>query len=191
LTLYLFVTAYTMVFVAELIGDKALYSIGALAVRYPRLPVAVGILLAFMVKMWAAVFAGRLLSALPQPMVAAVSALTFFVMAIVLWFKKAEGERGQSTGSCSWPYVMWISFSAVFFTEWGDPGQVAAMTLSAGYQHRLMIWLGATAAIATKGALAITLGASVQRRIPQNALRYAALCIFLTMGGLSLLRALP
>jgi len=110
LTLYLFVTAYTMVFVAELIGDKALYSIGALAVRYPRLPVAVGILLAFMVKMWAAVFAGRLLSALPQPMVAAVSALTFFVMAIVLWFKKAEGERGRAQARAHGPTLCGFPF---------------------------------------------------------------------------------
>jgi putative Ca2+/H+ antiporter (TMEM165/GDT1 family) len=139
-----------MVFVAELIGDRTPYSTSALAMRYPRIPVALGMLLAFMAKMWAAVFAGSLLSVLPRSFVSVVSALTFLAMALTFWFKGPEEESGERAVLRSWSYVFWASFSAVFFTGWGDPGQISAMTLAAGYQHRLTIWVSATAAMATK-----------------------------------------
>ena len=81
-----------------------------------------------------------------------------------------------------------ISFAAIFFSEWGDVGQLAAATLAARYHAPFIVWSGATLALMTKGLLALTLGAGLSRRLPQNVLRYGALSLCLTMGVLSLLR---
>ena len=188
--MHLLFVGYATVFVAELVGDKSIYTICLLAGRYRRAPVAGGVLLAFMGKMWVAVFVGGLLSALPAPWVSAVSALTFVVMAVVLWFKGSDEESEARAYFRSWPYAGWVAFAAIFFTEWGDPGQLAAMALAAHYHARLTIWLAATMAMATKAALAMVLGHSLLRRFPQAAFRCAAVCIFLTMGGLSAIRVL-
>ena len=46
---------YGAVFVAEIVGDKLLYTTGVLATRYRTLPIIVGVLVAFMAKMAVAV----------------------------------------------------------------------------------------------------------------------------------------
>ena len=66
--------------------------------------------------------------------------------------------------------------------------QIAAATLAAHYHAPIIVWLGATLALMTKGVLALTLGASLCRRLPQNILRYGALSLCLMMGILSLLK---
>jgi putative Ca2+/H+ antiporter (TMEM165/GDT1 family) len=63
--LSLFETAYGTVLVAELSGDKLLYTLGALATRFRILPVLTGAALAFVLKMLAAVLLGQILAELP------------------------------------------------------------------------------------------------------------------------------
>jgi len=57
--LSLFLTTYGMVFVAELIGDKLLYTISVLTTRYRPLPMFCGIVVAFMAKTLAAVLLAK------------------------------------------------------------------------------------------------------------------------------------
>jgi putative Ca2+/H+ antiporter (TMEM165/GDT1 family) len=179
---------YAIVFGAEIVGDKTLYTIGSLATRYRLLPIFLGSTLAFMLKMLAAVLLGKAIAKLPVVLVATLSAVTFFAMAIVIWFKKPETGISVPTESRSWTKIAFASFAGIFFSEWGDVGQVAAATLAARYQVLAVVWVGAVLAMMTKGILAMTLGAGLRRRIPTNILRYTTSAICAAMGILAACR---
>lgn len=186
--LYLLLAAYGSVFFAELLGDKSIYTISSLSTRFRSLHVFCGITTAFMGKMLAAVLIGRAIAELPQALVAGTSATTFFATALVVFFKKPKGQAVARPHSGPWSQAAMISFAAVFFSEWADVGQITAATLSARYQAPLVVWVGATCALITKGALAMTLGVGLRKRVPQNGLRYGVLAMCLVMGVLSALK---
>lgn len=177
-----------MVFLAELIGDKAIYTISAMATRYRYLPIFCGIVVAFMLKMLVAVLLGKTIAQLPAALVSGVSSATFFVMAVVIWFKRPHDRSDESKQSRQWSRTALGAFAAIFFSEWGDTGQITAATLAARYQAPLLVWLAATLALATKGTLAITLGIELQKRVPETALRYGTVCLCIIFGVLSALR---
>lgn len=182
----LLITTYSIVFITELLGDKTLYSLCALATRYRPAPIFLGVLFAFMVKMAAAVLLGRILAQLNPMVVAAISSITFFTMAASLYWR-AEEEHSEKKET-SWSGTALVSCAAILFTEWGDAGQIAAATLAARYGQPFAVWVGATLAIATKGALAITLGTGLSRKVPRKVLRYVAISVCLLMGVLSIVR---
>jgi putative Ca2+/H+ antiporter (TMEM165/GDT1 family) len=107
------------------------------------------------------------------------------VTALVIWFRKKDegGNLGERDNYFSKAAL--ITFAAIFFSEWGDVGQITAATLTARYQLPLLVWLGATLALITKGLLALTLGRSLRRRIPQHWLRPVSVSLCLIMGVVS------
>src|SRR6267378_493851 len=151
------IATYALVFGAELVGDKTLYTIGTLATRYRLLPIFCGSTLAFMLKMLAAVLLGRAVATLPSALVTTLSAGTFFTMALVIWFRKPESEHPEIDPSRSALRVGAASFAGIFFSEWGDVGQLAAATLAARYRLPAVVWTGAVLAMMTKGILGNTI----------------------------------
>ncbi|HEX8458586.1 MAG TPA: TMEM165/GDT1 family protein [Pyrinomonadaceae bacterium] len=182
---YLFAAVYGTVLFAELLGDKSLYMISSLTARFRLAHIFAGLSLAFAGKMLVAVLVGQTIATLPLKLVAGISAATFFLTALALWFKKTEASRTEHEPSPDWTRATAVSFAAVFFTEWGDIGQITAATLVARYQAPLVIWLGATIALVTKGLLAITLGVGLRKHISPRWLRYGAVVMCLTMGVLA------
>jgi putative Ca2+/H+ antiporter (TMEM165/GDT1 family) len=183
---------YAAVFVAEIVGDKLLYTTGVLATRYRTVPILMGMLAAFMGKMAVAVAVGSAISKLPPLLVAAVTSLSFISVAIVLWRKpvgrtKEEMDRKYAKAAM-------VSFAAIFFSEWGDVGQITAATMAARFGAPFMVWAGAVSAMVTKGALAASVGAGVRQwlvaRIPPRAVRYAGVSALLLLGLLSVLETL-
>jgi len=179
---------YVIVFGAEVVGDKTIYTLGTLATRYRLWPIFLGSSVAFMLKMLAAVLLGRAISELPALLVATLSAATFFTLALVIWLKKPETETPVSVGSASWWRIALAAFASIFLSEWGDVGQIAAATLAARYQSIVIVWLGAVLAMMTKGLLAMTLGAGLRSRAPKHVLRYATCGICVAMGILAAFR---
>jgi Ca2+/H+ antiporter, TMEM165/GDT1 family len=187
---------YVAVFVAEIVGDKLLYTTGVLATRYRWTPILCGMALAFMLKMGVAVAVGKAISTLPSWLVASITAINFFAIAFVLWRKPDKREVRPK----EYPThrAMLVSFSAIFFSEWGDVGQITAATMAAkfGTEHGapLLVWLGAVAAMVTKGALAASIGAGVrgwiQNHFAPRTIRYAAVGLLLLLGTLSVLETL-
>ena len=183
---------YAAVFVAEIVGDKLLYTTGVLATRYRTVPLIIGMLAAFMGKMAVAVAVGSAISKLPPLLVAGVTSLSFISVAIVLWRKpvgrtKEEMDRKYAKAAM-------VSFAAIFFSEWGDVGQITAATMAARFGAPFMVWAGAVSAMVTKGALAASVGAGVRQwlvaRIPPRAVRYAGVSALLLLGLLSMLETL-
>jgi len=185
--LALLLLAFVSVFTGELLGDKLLYTVGALATRFRLLPILVGVSSAFMGKMLVAVVLGGFVANLPGKIVALLSAVTFITMALALFFKAAPGTDQVARGSVSILRASLISFSLVFFSEWGDIGQITAATLVARYNAPLVIWIGGTLAMVSKAILALTVGTVLRNRIPREILRYCGVFLLFSLGVLSLL----
>src|SRR5947209_7041017 len=187
---------YGTVFIAEIVGDKLLYTTGVLATRYRTVPILCGMALAFMAKMGAAVLVGKAISTLPPLLVAGITAVNFFAIAFVLWRKpdKREVRESEQVKAPSAVRAALVTFAAIFFSEWGDVGQITAAGLAARFGSPLVVWAGAVAAMVTKGALAASIGASVrgwiQRKLAPKTIRYAAVGLLLLLGLLSVIETL-
>jgi putative Ca2+/H+ antiporter (TMEM165/GDT1 family) len=186
--LYLLLLTYGTIFLTEIVGDKTIYTVCSLSTRFHFVPVFSGILIAFIGKMLIAVMAGQLFAELSTRLVTATSAATFFIMAFVIWRKKPESEPVEREARSYSSRALLIPFAAIFFSEWGDSGQIAAAALTARFHAPMIIWLGATLALATKGVLAMTLGLSLRKRVPKNILRSVTVALCITMGIVSALR---
>jgi putative Ca2+/H+ antiporter (TMEM165/GDT1 family) len=186
------IATYGAVFVAEIVGDKLLYTTGVLASRYRTTPIMVGMLFAFMLKMAVAVMVGSAIARLPPLLVAALTSASFIGVAITLWRKPVERSPEEIDRRASRAAL--ISFAAIFFSEWGDVGQITAATMAARFGAPVLVWVGAVAAMVTKGALAASVGAGVRQwiiaRIPPKVVRYAGVGALLLLGVLSVLETL-
>ena len=204
--LQLVLTTYGAVFVAEIVGDKLLYTTGVLAARYRSASVVLGMAVAFMCKMAVAVAVGAAISQLPRWLVAIVTGASFVGVAFTVW-QKPDVRKPKAKDTRVFSGAM-VAFLAIFLSEWGDVGQVTAAGMAAKYvwsarasastaalwQAALLVWIGAVAAMVTKGALAGLLGAGVQRwvadRVEPKMIRYIATAALLVLGVLSVLETL-
>lgn len=182
--------AFGTVFASELLGDRALYTICSLMMRFRAGPVLCGVVAAFMGKALGAVVMGRALASLPAAIVAGVSAAAFLGTAAVVWYRPPTGVPLVGTTPPGWTRAIPASFVAVFFSEWADAGQVTTAALVARYRAPFWIWLGATLALTAKAVLAVTIGVALRRHAPQHFLRYLACALCLTLGILSLIASL-
>lgn len=183
----IFFATFGAVFLAEIVGDKLLYTTGVLSARYRTAPILIGMAAAFMAKMGVAVLIGEAISKLPRLLVAAITAASFVGVAIALW-RKDDQYRHERDGHKAHKAAM-ISFAAIFFSEWGDVGQVTAAAMAAKYHAALIVWVGAVAAMITKGSLAAFLGAGIRRwihdRVSPKVVRYVGVSLLLLLGVLS------
>src|SRR3989440_6971721 len=188
----IFFATFGAVFLAEIVGDKLLYTTGVLAARYRTAPIMIGMAAAFMAKMGVAVLIGEAISKLPRLLVAAITAASFLGLAFVLW-KKSDRPRESKESHRAHKAAM-VSFAAIFFSEWGDVGQITAATLAAKYRMPLVVWVGAVLAMVTKGTLATFLGAGIRRwihdRVSPKVVRYVAVALLLVLGCLSVVETL-
>ena len=141
----IFLATYGAVFVAEIVGDKLLYTTGVLAARYRTVPIMLGMALAFMLKMGVAVVVGEQIGKLPPLLVASITMLSFIGVAIALWRKDIQRSEGRRDSGLS--KAMMMSFAAIFFSEWGDVGQITAAAMAVA--HPLtpwIVWIGAVSA---------------------------------------------
>jgi len=200
----LFLATYGAVFIAEIVGDKLLYTTGILATRYRSASVIGGMALAFMCKMSVAVAVGAAITRLPRWLVAVVTGVSFIGVAITIW-RKPDVRRPKAKDSAVLKGAA-VAFATIVLSEWGDVGQVTAAGMAAKYvwsarsaatgiwPTAIAVWLGAVGAMVTKGALASLLGAGVRmwiaERIQPRVVRWAATAAILVLGTLSVLETL-
>lgn len=179
--------AFWIILIAEITGDKSLFTITSLTMRLNTWAVLLGLSAAFMLKMLVAVLIGQALTELPIKLLTVITIFTFFATALVLWFRREEVEDAEQVQK-SVPRSIAVSFASIFFIEWGDIGQITAAALTAQSNAPLMVWLGASLALITKGVLAITLGGTARRFLPQNFLRLTAVGVCLILGIASIVQ---
>jgi len=183
---YVLLASYWTVLVAELIGDKSIYTVASLSLRLRAGLVLLGMLAAFGAKTLVAVLLGQSLAQAPARWTTALSALIFFSTALFIWFKKAEPVEARPLPATSWRRATLVPFAALFLTEWGDAGQMSAAAMTAQSKLPLAVWAGATLALMTKGAFAMALGLKLREKIPEKALRRAAAASCCVLGAIAL-----
>lgn len=187
--LAILLTTYVAVFLAEIVGDKLMYTTGILATRYRPIPIMLGMTAAFTAKMSIAVALGTAISRLPRPLVAGVTALSFVALAVTLWRKpmKSDASAREDAGAKG----AFVAFATIFFSEWGDVGQITAATMAARFGSPLIVGLGAVAAMVTKGILAAYVGAGVRRwignRVTPTLIRTGSVSLLLVLGAMAVL----
>jgi putative Ca2+/H+ antiporter (TMEM165/GDT1 family) len=196
-----FLATYAAVFLAEIAGDKLLYTTGVLSSRYRPLPIMVGVTIAFMAKMAVAVAAGEWVANLSPLLVAGVTGLSFIGVAYTVWRKPLVAKAHKKEDATAGKAAM-VSFAAIFFSEWGDVGQVTAAAMAARSMAQpdatrswpYIVWLGAVLAMVTKGALAASIGAGARKWIEKTfspkVIRYGGVGLLLLLGVMSVLETL-
>jgi putative Ca2+/H+ antiporter (TMEM165/GDT1 family) len=202
--LEIFLASFGAVFIAEIVGDKLLYTSGVLATRYRWGAVVTGMSLAFMGKMVVAVIVGAEIAHLLKPwQVAALAAVSFIGVAYTMW-RKPDVRTPKEKDTRMLQGAM-AAFATIFLSEWGDKGMVTAglqaatwTTAAAGKgQIRstvlMVVWAAAVMAMVVKGSLAITLGASAKQWIVDHVsprhVRYLSVAALLVLGTLCVLEA--
>lgn len=208
--LSVFLATYGAVFIAEIVGDKLLYTTGVLATRYRWAGIVSGMALAFMAKMAAAVAIGAAAAKVLEEyrwLVALITAASFVGVAIVM-FRKPD-VRAPKEKDARILQGATVAFASIFFSEWFDVGMMTAAAMAVKYvwsteaaqsavssttTAALLVWLGAVLAMVTKGALAVTLGASVRgwigAHVQPRIVRYVAVTAILVLGSLAVLEVL-
>jgi len=114
-----------------------------------------------------------------------LSASTFIGTAIALWSggDGASASPVAASSPTSSVRTAIVAFSAIFFSEWGDVGQLVVVALVSRYGMPWLVCCAATAALATKGLLAVTLGATLREHLPRRTMRLgaAAMCAVLAV----------
>lgn len=185
---YVLVASYSTVLLAELIGDKSIYTVASLSLRLRVGLVFLGMLGAFAAKTLVAVLLGQSLTKIPARWTACLSALIFFATALFIWFKKPEAQS-RSLAPTTWYQATVLPFVSLFFTEWGDAGQLSTAALTAQSKLPLAVWVGGTLALMTKGTLAIAVGVKLRDKVPENVLRRVAVASCCLLGALALRQA--
>lgn len=196
-----FIATYAAVFLAEIAGDKLLYTTGVLSSRYRPLPIMVGVTIAFMVKMAVAVAAGEWVSHLPPLVVAGVTAVSFIGVAYTVWRKPTVPRTKKKEDHTAGKAAL-VSFAAIFFSEWGDVGQITAATMAAKWMSSsgatgvtpYIVWAGAVLAMVTKGTLAASIGAGarhwIEKTFSPKVIRYGGVGLLVLLGVMSVLETL-
>src|ERR1044072_1325202 len=182
---YVFLLSFWTIAVAELIGDKSIYTVASLSLRFGARRMFLGMFLAFGGKMLVAVLVGQALLQIPAHWAAILSTVIFFTSALLIWFKKPKPLSDPNSAEVNQSRAMLVPFAVLFLTEWGEPGQMSAVALSAQFHLPLATWLGRTLAMMNKGSLAVTLGLKLRDRIPARRLRALATVSCLILGVLS------
>lgn len=188
----IFLATYGAVFLAEIAGDKLLYTTGVLTTRYRTVPVMIGMACAFMVKMGAAVLLGEWISHMKPWVVVSLTTVSFLSIAYTVWRKPLRPAKQKDPEARS--KAVAVSFAAIVLSEWGDVGQLTAATMAAKFASPFAVWVGAVLAMVTKGALAASVGATVrlwiQDHIPPKVIRYGGVAALVVLGVLSVIETL-
>jgi Ca2+/H+ antiporter, TMEM165/GDT1 family len=171
---YVVLLAFWTVLVAELVGDKSIYTISALSVRFRPAIVLGTMAVAFAGKMLAVVLLGKAIMRLDLRWADLLSGSAFLISAFLIWFDEPDKMRPITSSNIPWFRAVAICFGSLFFAEWGDTGQIAAAALTVKSGAILAVWLGGTLAMATKGLLAAFLGVKLRAHLPLKTIRTVA-----------------
>jgi len=173
--------------------DKTLMATLVLSTRFRPLPVLLGVSAAFGVQCAIAVTAGKLLTLLPERLVAAVVAMLFAVGGVILLRGGGTEEEDDVTapraGRRGPVTVAATSFGVLFAAEWGDASQLATAALTARYEDPVSVFAGSFVALVVVATLAVVLGSLITRRVPLQLVQRVAGMVFAVFALIALWEA--
>lgn len=163
--------AFWAVLIAELVSDRSLYALTSLALRFRWVVVFAAFSLASAAKIAAAVILGSAIMRFQSRWTYLASAVAFFVSAFLIWVDEPSEPIREGRKRLGWLKGALVCFTSFFFTEWGDPGQIATAALVMKSHLLVPTWAGATLALMAKGCVALALGMKIRNHLPMTTLR--------------------
>ncbi|MFH1158219.1 MAG: TMEM165/GDT1 family protein [Pseudomonadota bacterium] len=183
-----FLTVFTLIFVAEL-PDKTALAVFLMATRGKALPIFAGVAAAFFIQCLIAVSFGSLLGLLPEKWVHTGAGLLFIGFAIHTWFfhdkEAAETEKETPVLSTRTKFraAAWKAFLVIFIAEWGDMTQLATASFAARFhEHPVTVFLGATTALCCVAGLAVLAGKKIGHVVHVDILKKVSTVLFAVVG---------
>lgn len=182
--LSLFVSTFTLIFVAEL-PDKTAFAALFLATCHDPFAVFLGAAAAFVIQSAVAVACGSLLSLLPPQWVHLTAGILFLVFAVMMWRRKDSGTEKPDCApekTARFSQSVGTAFMTIFIAEWGDLTQLATAALVAKAQAPFTIFTAATLALWTVTAIGVIVGSQMKDRIQPQLLQRVAASAFAVVG---------
>ena len=181
-----FITSFVLVLIAEM-ADKTQLLTLSLACRYPARKVLIGVALAIAVLNVVAVAIGAVAGQFIPVTAVKIGAGVIFI-GFGLWNLLAK-DKPEGTEECevrSGKYVVFAVMGAFLLAEMGDKTQLAALSLAARFEGSLLssvgVWLGATIGMILANALAVIIGHTAGRRVPEKLMKRISGGLFIAFG---------
>jgi Ca2+/H+ antiporter, TMEM165/GDT1 family len=186
----LFVTIFTVIFIAEL-PDKTALAILLMASHSHPLAVFSGVTLAYIVQSLVAVLFGSLFAFVPQTIVHIFAGVLFIVFGVLMWIKKEDEMRDPAEHEKKAPSFLTVarrSFVVIFIAEWGDLTQLATATFQAQHRAPLTVFIAATTALMTASGLIVIVGHHSKKIIKPALMQKIGAVAFTIIGIVMLLQ---
>ncbi|WP_305779622.1 TMEM165/GDT1 family protein [Nocardia nova] len=186
------ILSFGVLFVAEL-GDKSQLMALTFALRYRWWIVLGGITVASVLVNVIAVGVGHFLgAALPTELIALCTGIILLAVGVwTLWASRHEEpdpDEPVPTGPTSAGRAFLIVISSFLLAELGDRTMFATIALASNHNW-VAVWAGSVAGMVAAGGLAIAIGITVGKHIPERAVAVASGLLFLYIGAATLLGA--
>jgi putative Ca2+/H+ antiporter (TMEM165/GDT1 family) len=182
-----FLASLLFVVLAEM-GDKTQLLAMAFACRFRWQTVMWGVFAATAANHLMAAALGNYLNAIvPMEYVKTAAAASFIIFG--LWTIRGDKLRDEDKKYKFNPF--WTVTIAFFIAEMGDKTQLATIALAVEYNAIIPVWLGTTLGMLISNAIGIIFGNVMGKRIPENAIKWAASLIFIGFGIYGLYDTLP
>ncbi|MFC9994518.1 TMEM165/GDT1 family protein [Nocardia sp. NPDC127526] len=185
--------SFGALFLAEL-GDKSQLMALTFALRYRWWVVLSAITAASVLVNLIAVGVGHFLgAALPTTVIAAFAAATLIGVGLWTLRETLPGRESEDGTAAAAPQstsrsAFFVVLSAFLLAELGDRTMFATMAL-ATKNGWLAVWIGSVAGMVAAGGLAILIGVTVGKHLPERLIAIASGLLFLYFGGMTLLDA--
>ncbi len=189
----LFVSTFTLIFLAEL-PDKTALATLLLASKGGKFPVFSGVAVAFLIQCLIAVGVGSWVGKLSPIWVKAATGVLFLVFA-VMSFRKISGEESEEASSpngvgAGFTTQASKAFVVVFLAEWGDLTQLSTASLAARNPDGLMaVFSASLLALWSVTAIAVVLGQRLGQWVSPKRLLAGSATLFGLMGAWFLIEA--
>lgn len=193
LFVYPFIIAFTLVFISEL-GDKtqllALSFSSKLKTTTILLGVALGSLLSHGIAILFGSFLGNIENATFQIIIKIITYLSFIAFGIITLKSNNKDEsssNNKKSFNSNFRYILFIAFS-IAIGELGDKTFLASIGLGIQYpSYKIILILGAVFAMVVADLIAIILGKTLSKKIPENIIQNFSGILFLIFGILGII----
>jgi putative Ca2+/H+ antiporter (TMEM165/GDT1 family) len=189
-----FIAAFVLVAIAEM-ADKTQLLTLSLACRYPARKVLIGVAIAIAILNLVAVVIGAVAGRFIPITAVKIGAGVIF-LAFGGWNLLAK-DKADETEDCevrSNKYVILAVTGAFLLAEMGDKTQLATLSLGARFEGSLLssvgVWAGATVGMILANSLAVIVGHTAGRRVPEKLMKRISGILFIGFGVWTLVDAL-
>jgi putative Ca2+/H+ antiporter (TMEM165/GDT1 family) len=185
---------FGIVALAEVADTSGLVTL-VLASRFPARWVLLGVCAGMLVHVGVAIAAGSLLALLPERPLEVVLALVLVVGAVLLIREGEEDDDDDDDDAPEkTPRTRWgvaaTAFGVTALSEFADPSQILAASLTARYGDPIAVGIGAVLGLWVVSALAVYGGSRLRRVVPVKWVTRVAAAIMIVLAVISAIDAI-